>query len=58
MNVCRKWVAEKYWSYQRDSTVTVRQQHGVGELVFLLLIPVFRQLFWGLCYPVWSSQML
>lgn len=54
MNLCRKWVSEKYLSYQHDFTV----MRCGGGCAFLLLIPVFRQLFLVLCYPLRSSQIL
>lgn len=54
MNLCRKWVSEKYLSYQHEFMV----MRCGGGCAFLLLIPVFRQLFSVLCYPTRSSQML
>jgi len=54
MNVCRKWVAEKYLRSQRHSTV----RWWWGGCIFLLWIPAVRQWFLVLCYPPRSSRVL
>lgn len=53
MNVCRKRVAEKYWRYQHDFTVTkAGSSMGCGgEACISPINPCFQTIIWGFVLP-------